>query len=236
METVVIAIMFMVCLSFVLRLTFYKPLGVLVASLIAAVFVAMMWSVAINSSRTQIQDWLGNQQLMLDTSVVLTIDVALQMSFCVLACRALSAYESLGKSMKVLWHVLRVVPGLLILPVLFAILVEVIFAFPGEDFQTVAMITGGVVLVVSSVLAFGLNWLLPEKELRLEMLFLLSALIGILGIVATVNGRTAVDGTGSVEWGALAGVICLMAAGAIVGVVVFAVGQRRRAKQMRTQN
>jgi hypothetical protein len=39
------------------------------------------------------------------------------------------------------------------------------------------------------LLTWGVRWLVPEKELRLEVFFLSNALIAILGIIATVNGR-----------------------------------------------
>ena len=45
---------------------------------------------AIQQSKTQIADWLADVQLMLDTSVVLTVEVALQMAFCMLAVHVLT--------------------------------------------------------------------------------------------------------------------------------------------------
>ncbi len=58
----------------------------------------------------------------------------------------------------------------------------------------------------------GLCWLVPEKEIRLELLFMVNMLIAALGVVATVNGRTAAAGTNQVEWGALGGVAAIIAA------------------------
>lgn len=57
------------------------------------------------------------------------------------------------------------------------------------------------VLILISVGTLFLRYLLPEKELRLELLFLTNALTAILGIIATVNGRTAVTGISEVDWG-----------------------------------
>ena len=56
--------------------------------------------------------------------------------------------------------------------------------------------------------------------MRLELMFLVNGLIAILGVISTVNGRTAVNGTTEIEWDALAGVLAIAAAGAIVGVFV----------------
>ena len=76
--------------------------------------------------------------------------------------------------------------------------------------------------------SFLLRWLLPEKELRLELLFLANALIAILGIIATVNGRTAVKGIDEVDWGALAGLTILFVAGALVGMILRKVKLKRQ--------
>lgn len=61
-------------------------------------------------------------------------------------------------------------------------------------------------------------WLVPEKEIRLELLFMVNMLIAALGVVATVNGRTAAAGTNQVEWGALGGVAAIIAAGTVAGI------------------
>ena len=50
---------------------------------------------------------------------------------------------------------------------------------------------------------------------------MVSLLAGALGIVATVNGRTAAVGTNEVEWGALAAVIILLLAGVLAGSLIY---------------
>lgn len=219
METVVMVIMLLVGFNFVLKLTFHSILGRVIVCGVAALFIGLMWGEAAGQSKTQISDWLGNPGLMLDTSVVLTVDVFLQITFCVLmACRI--AGEHLSRWCKWLLAFSLWFPGLLIFPVLFAMLVEVIFSFPGSDFATLAWITAGTVLVAALLLAVGVRWLLPEKELTLELMFLVNVLTAILGIVATVNGRTAVAGTGSVEWDALAGILAILALGSFAGFLL----------------
>ncbi len=153
---------------------------------------------------------------MLDTSVLLTVDVMLQIAFCFLMMRRVSG-EKLSRPLQVAFFVTYWFPGLLIFPVLFSLLVEMIFAMPGVDFSTVTWITAGSVLVAMPALAWLLKWLLPEPESRLELMFLVSILTAALGIVATVNGRTASAGTTQVEWSALAAVLGLLLAGTIVG-------------------
>ena len=81
METVVVVLMILVCFNFMMKQTFRKRGSVAAIAVVATLFVGLMWPYAIQQSKTQIADWLANVQLMLDTSVVLTVEVALQMAF-----------------------------------------------------------------------------------------------------------------------------------------------------------
>ena len=96
--------------------------------------------------------------------------------------------------MILMYRFLRWFPGLLIFPVLFSGLVYLIFAFPGTSFQTIAWSYAAFILAAIPCGRFILLYLLPEKELRLELFFLTNALVAVLGIVATVNGKTSAAG------------------------------------------
>ena len=115
--------------------------------------------------------------------------------------------------------VCRWVPGLLIFPVLFAVLTELIFSMPGVGFATIAWSLAAAVLIAAPLLGAGLRWLIPETEIRLELLFMVNMLIAALGVVATVNGRTAAAGTNEAHWSALGAVALLLLAGLAAGIV-----------------
>ena len=74
---------------------------------------------------------------------------------------------------------------------------------------------------------------MPEKELRLELFFLTNALVAILGIVATVNGRTSAAGVSEIDWQALAGVLVITLAGGIIGLVWWNFRNRNKQKSMK---
>ena len=219
METVVLVLMILVCFNFMLKQTYRKLYSVLAISVVCALFVGLMYPYAIEQSKSQIDAWLADTKLMLDTSVILTIEVAVQMSFCMIAAYMQTAGEVKKKT---LWtyRVLRWFPGILIFPVLFSCQVAVIFAFPGVSFSLVSWSLAGCIAVLIPLGTWFLRWLLPEKDLRLEILFLCNALIGLLGIIATVNGTTAVKGVGEVDWSALGGLILLVIAGMVAGVLI----------------
>ena len=216
METVVVVLMILVCFNFMMKQTFRKRGSVAAIAVVATLFVGLMWPYAIQQSKTQIADWLANVQLMLDTSVVLTVEVALQMAFCMLAVHVPVKKRTLWA-----YRALRWFPGILIFPVLFSGLVYLIFSFPGVSFSLVAWSMAAGVLILISAGTLFLRYLLPEKELRLELLFLTNALPAILGIIATVNGRTAVTGVSEVDWGALTGLIIMLAGGGLIGLVIY---------------
>lgn len=219
METVVFVLMILVCFNFMLKQTYRKLVSVVVIAVVCALFVGLTWPYAIEQSKTQIADWLANPSLMLDTSVVLSVEVVLQMAFCMLAAHV----QTTGVIKKrTLWsyRMLRWFPGILIFPVLFCGLVALIFAFPGVDFSKIAWSMAAGVLVIIPAGSWFIRWLLPEKEVRLELLFLCNALIAILGIIATVNGQTAVAGVGEVDWSALAGLLVLVGLGLAAGMLI----------------
>ncbi len=219
MELVVISIMLLVGLSFLLKLSDQGWTGRAVSCAVAALFVILACDTASTQSKTQISDWLGRPDLMLDTSVWLTVDVVFQICYCILGAKALG--ESLSRKERVALAVCRYVPGILIFPVLFATLTALLFAFTGVEFGTVAWGLAVAVLVTVPLLAAGIRRLVPESDIRLEMLFMVNVIIAALGIVATVNGRTAAVGTGTVEWPALAAVASLLLGGLAAGYLYF---------------
>ncbi|WP_302251016.1 hypothetical protein [uncultured Alistipes sp.] len=232
METVVLVMMIVVCFNYLLKQTWRKAYFVAVSAVVCALFVGLAWSWAIEQSKKQIADWLADSALMLDLAVLLTLEVALQMTFCVVAAHIHTAGR-VKPSVVWLYRLLRWFPGLLIFPVLFSLLVAAIFAMPGTSFPLVAWSLAAIVAVAIPLGRWALKRLLPEKEIRLELLFLTNALIALLGIIATVNGRTAVAGATAVDWPALGSVMSLVAAGGLLGVAVFRIKQKRMNKKLK---
>ena len=225
MDTIVLILILLTAFNFLLKQTFWKPIAVGVTAAIAAVFVILVWPYAIEQSKKQIADWLSDNQLMLDTSVVLTLEIVLQMAFCLLAVHVAN-FSPVKRRMMWAYCVLYWFPGVLIFPVLFFGLTQAIFSFPGVSFKLIAWLFGLFIFVVIPVGRWLVRWLLPEEELRLELFFLTNALVAILGIIATVNGRTAVDGVSDVDWSALTGCIILFLVGAIVGWIVYVIKRK----------
>ena len=229
MKTVVLVMMILVCFNYALKQTNRKIYSVLFSAAVCALFVGLMWPYAIEQSKSQISDWLADSSLMLDVAVILSLEVVIQMAFCILAAHI----QTSGKVKPItiwIYRVLRWFPGVLIFPVLFSILVSAIFALPGVSFSLVAWVLAAIVFVSIPLGSWILRWLLPEKEIRLELLFLANALIAILGVIATVNGQTAVAGISEVDWSALGGIVVLLIVGLVVGIIAYKIKLKRITK------
>lgn len=229
MESVVLVMMILVCFNYILKQTYRKVYSVAFSAIACALFVGLMWPYAIEQSKSQISDWLANSALMLDIAVILTLEVAVQMAFCVLSAHI----QTSGKVKPItiwVYRVLRWFPGVLIFPVLFSLLVSAIFALPGVSFSLIAWVLAAIVFIVIPLAAWGVKWLLPEKEIRLELQFLSNALIAILGVIATVNGQTAVAGISDVDWKALGGVVSLLICGLALGIIAYRIKLKRITK------
>lgn len=229
MESVVLVMMILVCFNYILKQTYRKVYSIAFSAIVCALFVGLMWPYAIEQSKSQISDWLANSALMLDIAVILTLEVAVQMAFCVLSAHI----QTSGKVKPItiwVYRVLRWFPGVLIFPVLFSLLVSAIFALPGVSFSLIAWVLAAIVFIVIPLAAWGVKWLLPEKEIRLELLFLSNALIAILGVIATVNGQTAVAGISDVDWKALGGVVSMLICGLALGIIAYRIKLKRITK------
>lgn len=216
MEIVVMIIMLLSGLAFLLKLTWHGIVGRTILTCVASAFLCFTWEYAIRQSRTQISDWLSQPELMLDTSVILTVDVAFQILFCVLMGKRVAGGH-LGRAEAALLSVCLWFPGLLVFPVLFSALVELVFSMPGIGF---ALIGYGMALAVAAgvpVAVYVVKVAIPEQDFRLELMFLVNLLVAVLGVVATVNGRTASVGTDGIEWCSLAGVLAIFAVGSVAG-------------------
>lgn len=123
METVVILIMFMVGLSFVLKLTFMRPWQMLAEAIILAFVTISTTDIAISQSKIQISEWLQTPDLMLYLAVILTIDVTLQIAFCLFMINKPDKLKG-----RIIKSLLLYIPGLLIFPVAFYLLVQIIFS------------------------------------------------------------------------------------------------------------
>lgn len=184
MELVIQILMLFIIVNVIMKLSFWKWWQTLLFALISAVFVLVSCSYAILQSKTQLSDYMNNTAVMQDAAVLITIESVLCFAFCFAALRSADTNKE-----KVWQKALKWYPGLLLFPVLFYILTQTVFAMPGTDFTVISYILAGAVLVLLPLLSIGVRYMYPEKELRLEVYFLVSLFVCIIGLITTVNGN-----------------------------------------------
>lgn len=226
METVVKLAMVLVSLSFVLKLTGYKLRQLLLMALLCALFVGFSWQFAAEQSKTAIASWLSDRELMQDIAVLMTLDVALQMAYCLMAVNLMNS-GPLKRRTILVYKLLRLFPGIMVFLVLFSLLVSCVFAFPGVSFPLISWCMAAAVLVLLPLAVLGVRKLLPEKEIRLELLFLSNALTAALGVIATVNGTTASESVDSVDYPATIAVIGIVLLGVALGFLLYRIKSRK---------
>ena len=96
-----------------------------------------------------------------------------------------------------------------------------IFSFTGTEFYTVGYGLGVGLMILLPLLSMMMKSLLPDRDSRLELIFYLNCIIGMLGIVATVNGRTATVGVNELNLPALLTIILIALLGSIAGYLLY---------------
>lgn len=196
-----------------LKLSFWRWWQAVIFALLCALFTVWVTPFAASQSKTQLAAWMANNQVMQDLAVLVTLESALFISYCFVALK-----EVFGKKVKIWGPILFFYPGLLIFPALFYLQTQLIFSLPGTDFDQIAYGIAAGVLVLFPLLSQGIKYALPEKDLRLEVHFLVSLFICVIGLISTADGKvTYAAADESFNWKAFAFAAGLFAAMFLVG-------------------
>ena len=201
MELVVQILMLFVALGTALRLTFERGwILPLLFGTLASVFVYLTYPYAIEQTKTGLAAYIADRSLREYAAIFISLDVALVVGY---SFSRLSRVRT--KRGQIVTFLLRLYPGVLLFPVLFYLQSTLIFALPGVDFGVVSLLLALATLLLVLGLVYLLRFLLPEEELRLEVLFLVELFIFILGLIASVDEtiRTAPEKS-PIQWQGLA--------------------------------
>lgn len=177
-------LMLFIVIKTLLKLSFWKMWKIILFAAVSTIFVIVAEQFAILQSKTQIADYLSNREYLQDAAVLISLESVLAISFCFTAFKIF-----LGKQSKK-WHALLIYfPGVLIFPVLFFVLTQSVFSFPGTNFKTVTYIVALITFLIISLGSLGFKYFLPEREFRLEVHFLVSLFVMGIGLLTTVNGQ-----------------------------------------------
>lgn len=185
MEYIILILIIFIFINTILKLSYWEWWQRVLFGIACGAFVLLTYPYAISQSKTQLAGYLNNATIMQDMAVLVTIESAIYITFCFMAMRQLYGRKIKRWVKPLYWY-----PGILVFPALLYVQTNMIFSFPGTAFTTIAYVLAGGVVLLFPLLSGGIKWLLPEKELRLEVQFLLSLFVTIIGLISTANGNT----------------------------------------------
>ena len=184
MEYIIQILILFIFINTILKLSYWKWWQAVVFGTVCGGFILLIYPYAITQTKTQLFDFLNNARIMQDMAVLVTFESVIYLAFCFTAMRQLY-----GKKAKRWIKPLEWYPGLLVFPALFYVLINAVFNLSGTDFSRIAYVLAGGVFVLFPLLSWGMKYVLPEKELRMEVQFLVSLFVAVIGLICTVNGN-----------------------------------------------
>jgi len=152
----------------------------------SAILAAVVWwsgRYAMLQSKTQMAELLRNVQILQNMAAVVTVESAVNFAFCM--------YRFGDASGKPKWwqRVLEWYPSLLVFPVMFYVLTQVMFMAIGVDFGITTVAVAAASFVLLPLVAEGMKRLVPDTDGRIETHLLLSCLVCVLGLISTVSNK-----------------------------------------------
>lgn len=184
MELVIQILILFIILNSILKLSFWKLWQAALFGIGCGVFIIFMYPYAIEQSKTQLADYLSNTKVMQNMAVLITLESSVCFAYCFLATKRI-----FGDKFSRWGRVLQSYVSLLIFPVLFYLLTQAIFSMPGTEFSTIGYGFSVCVAMLLPLLGHLFKKILPENDFRLEIHFLVSLFVCILGLITTVNGH-----------------------------------------------
>lgn len=182
MELVIQILMLFILIACTIKLSFWKWWQSLIFGLLCATFIVWGYEYAILQSKTQIADYLNNAVMKQNMAVVITLEAALGIAFCITSLKQLT-----GKRKQRWMSILHFYPSLLIFPTLFYVLTQFIFNLSGTSFSVTAYSLAIVIAISLPLLSRLFALLFNEYEFRLEIYFLVSLFIAIMGLITTAS-------------------------------------------------
>lgn len=165
-----------------------------VYGLLFLVFSWLVMPYAIDSSRNEIQSYLSSYEARQYVAILVTIECAIALAF---AFRQWQVVTDMSRATRwqqwksrlspIFWWVQKYYVSLLVLPTLFFVQTQVIYALPGVDFRLSALIVGVGSLILFPMLGVLFRWVLPLRSMREELSLALSVLLCLSALFSTMT-------------------------------------------------
>lgn len=215
MEFIISILILFILINSILKVSFWKLWQVMLFGLAGGIFIVLTYPYAIRQSRTQLADYLQNTTALKNMAVIITMESTICFAYCVAVLKGWFGQQEKWWVKPLKWY-----PGLLVFPVLFYLQTELIFHLSGISFPVIAYGFAIAFVFLLPLCCILFRYLLPEKELRLEVHFLVSLFVAFIGLLTTVNGNVTYQAARtSVDWKALSLAFCLFLLFFIIGMV-----------------
>lgn len=184
MILIIQVLLLFIFINTLLKLSFWRWWQTVIFAAVCAAFTVWICPYTASQSKTQMVELMSSNQVMQDLAVLVTLESALCIGYCFVALK-----EIFGKKVKYWGVFLFFYPGLLVFPALFYLQTQAVFSMPGMDFNAISYVMAAGILVLLPLLSFGIKYIFPEKDFRLEVHFLVSLFICVIGLICTADGK-----------------------------------------------
>lgn len=194
MITLVYIVMLLCVLAVAAKLSLLDFKQGVVYGLLFALFSWVVMPYAIASGRNEIASYLSSHTARQYVAILVTVECAIALAFAFREWHTLPSSspsrESLRSRLRIimakpLWWFQKHYVSLLILPTLFYIQTQVLYALPGVDFKVPALLVGGGSLLFFPLMAGLFKYALPHRNMREELALVLSVLLCVTALFST---------------------------------------------------
>jgi len=204
MEYIIYLLMLFIFLNCAFKLSLWKIGQRLLFSILLGAFTYWSVNYAMLQSKTQIADYLQNSVILQNMAIIVTIESAVCLAFCILYLNGSIHSQQNVPVYKSPYRLLFWYPSLLVFPVVFFLLTQALFTLTGVDFTTTALWLAMAIIILLPLFPEIIKRLLPEEADRIEMHLLLTIFICVLGLISTENGIMVYEATLTpIDWNSL---------------------------------
>lgn len=195
MITLVYIVMLLCLLAVSAKLSLIGFKRSLVYGIALLVFSWLVMPYAITSSRNEIASYLSSHEARQYVAILVTIECAIALAFAFRQWHPTAKdpeRESQWHRIKTflatpLWWIQKYYVSLLVLPTLFFVQTQVIYALPGVDFKVPALLVGVGALLFFPFMSLLFRWALPLRAMREELVLSLSILLCLSALFSTTT-------------------------------------------------
>ncbi|WP_088656161.1 hypothetical protein [Geofilum rhodophaeum] len=192
MEHLIHLVMGLLLLLSVLRHSFSHFVTNLVIATLSALSLIAMQPVLLNLPKSQVNALLQGYEAMTNMALLVSVELILFMAWC------FSAFKKIRYA-----KFLKTFPGFMIFPVMWYLQAQSFYYFAGVKFE---LLTYGMALMAFVVMALAprmVKWMIPEHELRRELIFITALLTLFLAAIAPAQDSPLFRHPQTTDWHSL---------------------------------